>query len=235
MNELPDPDPCTLAEARRVVAWFQTQRWTRRCRPHPAFPAYVHLLFWAGGLRPSEASGLQWQDIDLRRGLLYVRRSYNLGVYDKPKYPGAKRTVELLPETVRILRALQSLHVTPEQPLFTCTTGTPIEPMSFTKYWHDSLRACGIRQRGLYSTKDTFATEGWRTMGIDWVSAQTGVSIATLKQHYAKWKPDPNGEAMRRWTAVYEGSDGEDADTDVAPNAENIQQYHVQSGGFIPV
>ncbi len=145
--EPPEPDPCTLAEARRILTWFQTRVWGMRRRLHPAFHAYLHLLFWAGGLRPSEASGLQWQDLDLRRGLLYVRRSYHSGRYDGPKFRGAKRTVELLPETVRVLRALQPLHLTPEMPVFTTTTGAPIEPKTFSEHWYAvsgrSVSACG--------------------------------------------------------------------------------------------
>lgn len=240
-HETPDPDPFTLAEVRRILTWFQTKVWGMRRRPHPAYHVYLHLLFWAGGLRPSEASGLQWQDIDLRRGLLYVRRSYHLRVYDGPKFPGAKRTVELLPETVRLLRTIYPLHPTPEMPVFTTTTGTPINPTSFAENWYRCLRACGIRERGLYCTKDTFVTEGWRTMGLDWVSAQTGVDHRTLKKHYAKWKPDPSGEALRRWAALYERAD-ENSDvsdvapetSDVAPDAEKTERYQMRGGGLEP-
>lgn len=53
-------------------------------RPHAPFYAYVHTLFWTG-MRPSEASGLQWRDVDLDAGRLYVRRSYHLGSYSTPK------------------------------------------------------------------------------------------------------------------------------------------------------
>ena len=52
-------------------------------------------------------------------------------------------------------------------------------------------------------------TEGWRTMGMDWVAAQAEVDERTLKKHYAKWKPDPSGAAMRRWAAVFNGPDEE--------------------------
>jgi integrase len=52
------------------------------------------------------ASGLQWRDLDLDRALLYVRRSYHLYVYGACKTRTAKRAVKLLPETVRLLRAI---------------------------------------------------------------------------------------------------------------------------------
>ena len=46
-------------------------------RPHASFHVYVHLLFFSG-LRPSEASGLQWGDIDLAQSKLHVSRSRHL-------------------------------------------------------------------------------------------------------------------------------------------------------------
>jgi integrase len=89
-----------------------------------------------------------------------------------PKTASAERWVELFPETIRLLRELQPLHVTPDLPVFTTTTGTPIEPKTFSRHWYDCLRAPGIRQRGLYATKDTFVT----------TALEAGVKIAWLEQ-----------------------------------------------------
>ena len=58
------------------------------------------------GLALPRHRGLQWQDVDLQRGLVFVRRSYHLYAYDPPKTRSARRTVELLPESLRALRAL---------------------------------------------------------------------------------------------------------------------------------
>jgi len=55
----------------RLLDWFATRTYrvpaagTGRgyvLRPQPAYHVYLHLLFWSG-MRPSEASGLQWQDV----------------------------------------------------------------------------------------------------------------------------------------------------------------------------
>jgi integrase len=148
-----------------------------------AYHAYVHTLFWTG-LRPSEASGLQWRDVDLRGGRLHVQRSRHLYEYGAPKTDSADRWVELFPETVALLTALQPLHVRPEQPIFVTTRGTPIEPKTFSAYWSDGLRACGIRQRGLYATKDTYVTTALSDAGVTpaWIEQQTGVAYATLRK-----------------------------------------------------
>ncbi len=48
-----------------------------------------------------------------------VRHSRHLGAYVDPKTASARRTVELFPEVVQLLREIQPLRVTPEMPVFT--------------------------------------------------------------------------------------------------------------------
>jgi integrase len=168
-------------------------------QPHPSFHVYVHLLFFSG-LRPSEASGLQWRDIDLSRGRLHVSRSRHLYEYGAPKTASADRWVKLFPATVELLRDLQPLQVTPEMPVLMTTTGTPIEPKTFSAHWYRSLRALGIRQRGLYCTKDTFVTMALQfNAKIAWLEAHTGVSYATLRKHYGRWLPSGDETELRRF------------------------------------
>src|SRR5262245_12891454 len=151
-------------------------------------------------MRPSEASGLQWGDVDLCSGRFHVQRSRHLYEYGAPKTASAERWVELFPETVRLLRELQPLHVAPEQPVFTTTTGTPIEPKTFSAHWYDCLRALGIRQRGLYCTKDTFVTTALQlNANIAWLEAHTGVAYATLRKHYGRWLPSGDETEVRRF------------------------------------
>ena len=86
------------------------------------------------------------------------------------------------------MRAIQPLRVTPKMPVFTSTTGGPIEPNSLLPHWYGCQRALGIRVRGLYAMKDTFVTTAlarMRKLGewdFQWVEQQTGVSYATLRR-----------------------------------------------------
>lgn len=191
--DFPDPDPFTDEELARIQAWFDraTYRvsWDGRI-PWPAFAVFVYLLAWSG-MRPSEAAGLHWGDVDLEAARLVIRRSRHLRAYALPKTRAARRTVELAPETVRRLRALMPLRVTPEMPVFTNTNGLEIEPTVFLGHFHAAQRALGIRVRGLYSLKDTFVSRVIRTPAIPiaWLEQQTGVAYATLRKHYAKWWP----------------------------------------------
>src|SRR5262249_59331542 len=160
-----------------------------RLRPHPAYHAFLLTLFWTG-LRPSEAAGLQWQDIDLDRARLHVRRSRHLWEYGDTKTESSRRTVELFPLVVEQLRDLQPLRTEPSTPVFTNTLGKPIEPNSLLPHWYACQRALGIRILGLYSTKDTFVTTALQAgVKIAWLETQTGVSYATLRRHYGKWLP----------------------------------------------
>ena len=205
----PKPNPFSAEERDRILGWFRDKRFRchdegttgYRLRGHPAFHAFVHALFWAG-LRPSEAAGLQWTDIDLPRERLYIRRSRHLYEYGEPKTRSARRTVELFPETVRLLRVLQPLRVMPETPVFTNLIGRPIEPQAFCYHWYECLRALGIRQRGLYCTKDTFITTALSaSVKIAWLETQTGVSYATLRRHYGEWMPTEGDSELRRFEA----------------------------------
>src|SRR5262249_11331955 len=115
----------------------------------------VHALL--DGAPPSEASGLQWGDLDLRGRRLHVQRSRHLYEYGAPKTSRAERWVELFPQHASVLQAILPLRVAPEMPMFVTTTGSPIEPKILQRalVWYRCLRSLGIRQRGLYCTKDT--------------------------------------------------------------------------------
>jgi integrase len=195
----PGADPFTPEERMRILDHFARKQFgmrpgpgsTRtRLAPHPAYHGYVHLLFWTG-MRPSEAAGLQWGDVDLERARLHVQRSRYLYAEAPTKTAAAERYVELFPSTVEVLHALQPLHIVPTTPVFTTTEGDHIEPKSFSIWhWHRALRSLGIRPRGIYCCKDTFVTTALQAgVRIAWLEQQTGVSYATLRRHYGKWFP----------------------------------------------
>ena len=57
------------------------------------------------GLRASELRGLRWEDIDLTHAKLHVRqRADRLNNIGSPKSKAGRRTVPLLPETIKVLR-----------------------------------------------------------------------------------------------------------------------------------
>ena len=82
----PGADPFTDEERRKIIRWFFEKKFAfqplvgstkRRLLTHAPFCAYVHALFW-NFMRPSEASGLCWSDVDVEEGVAYIRRSRHL-------------------------------------------------------------------------------------------------------------------------------------------------------------
>lgn len=193
---VPGPDPFTAEERSRIIGWFARKSFTfhaggattgARVRLHPPYHVYVHLLFWTG-MRPSEASGLRWGDVDLSAAVVRIVRARHLWEDSATKTGQAIRTVELLPETRRLLDGIEPLRVSPDMPVFTNTRGDPIEPNSFLLPWYRCLRALGIRQRGLYAMKDSYVSAAL-TAGVNtaWLEAQTGVRYETLRRHYGQY------------------------------------------------
>jgi integrase len=81
------------------------------------------------GLRLGELLGLQWRDLDLKQGLLHVRRQWTRdGTYSEPKTAAAIRQVPLAPEMVKKLaeHKLASDHSADDQPVFATLTGRPL-------------------------------------------------------------------------------------------------------------
>lgn len=247
---VPGPEPFTADERTAILRWFDRKLFNFRAagsstctrkRPHRPYHAYVHTLFWTG-MRPSEVSGLRWSDVDLDAGIVRVVRSRHLWEDSAPKTGPAARTVELLAETVRLIRAIQPLHVTPEMPVFTNVDGGPIEPNSLLRHWYPCLRASGVRVRGLYAMKDTYIstalTAGVNTM---WLEAQTGVRYETMKRHYGKWlrlegadqlrKIELSGGRLAPKLAPNEDDDSQDVDL---ASEEECERGDLNPHGFDP-
>ena len=123
-------------------------------------------------------------------------------------------------------------------PVFTTTTGAPIEPKTFSAHWYQCLRVLGFRVRGLYCTKDTCVTTALRReVKIAWLEAQTGVSYATLKRHYAKWLRDEGREDMNRFVGKSESESCPRSDVSVpGPPTEPSKtgDLEMRGGGLEP-
>ena len=75
---------------------------------------FLRLLFDLG-LRPGEAAGLRWEDVDLDRGVVVVRHSVGLGdegpgSLKDPKTRSSVRPAHLAPVLVEILRGHRILQ-----------------------------------------------------------------------------------------------------------------------------
>ena len=92
-------------------------------------------------------------------------------------------------------------------------------------HWYAAQRACGIRVRGLYSTKDTFVTTALEAgVTIAWLETQTGVNYLTLRRHYGRWMPSDVGRELERFAALDPGLLAEFTPPVVTGNKRNREQ-----------
>ena len=100
------------------------------------------------GLRPGEAAGLYWEDVDLDNGIVNVTRTRQtdargrVEIVDRLKTSTAKRTLEMPPRLVEMLKShrvaqaeerLSSATWTNPSLVFATTTGTPLNTSKVTK------------------------------------------------------------------------------------------------------
>jgi integrase len=134
------------------------------------------LALWTG-LRRGELLGLKWQDVDIKAGVLNVRRSLVRVQLEKgetelrfqePKTAAGRRTVPLPPGIVAALKvhkarqAQERLQAGPCWQngglVFCHKDGRPIDPSWVTKNFHRLLKAAKVKDTNFHALRHTFAT-----------------------------------------------------------------------------
>lgn len=149
----------------------QLQSFLREAKDSGVFELYY--LELATGLRRGELLGLKWEDIDLERGDLRVRRQIariNGEVVEAPlKTKNAYRTLPLAEDTIDVLEA-QRKKTGDSSWVFPSPTGGPISPDSVLHMLHRVLKRAGLPRVRFHDLRHTFAT----------LALQNGVDIKTV-------------------------------------------------------
>lgn len=149
----------------------QLQSFLREARESGVFELYY--LELATGLRRGELLGLKWEDIDLQKGDLRVKRQIsriNGEVVEAPlKTKNAYRTLPLAEDTVDILKE-QRKKVGSSPWVFPSPNGGPISPDSVLHMLHRVLKRAGLPRVRFHDLRHTFAT----------LALQNGVDIKTV-------------------------------------------------------
>ncbi|MCF6207253.1 MAG: site-specific integrase, partial [Sulfurovum sp.] len=134
-------EPFTPQEVNQILA--KANDWLR---------LYLAIGFYTG-LRTGEILGLMQSDIDIKSGVIHVRRNITKGKVTTPKTQKSFREVPILDDLKPYLVNLpKSLW------LFTKDDGKPFSdfPGNRRDQWRNLLSECGIKYRKIYATRHTF-------------------------------------------------------------------------------
>jgi integrase len=165
-----------LPKERRNEMRVLSEEEAKRFLDAAAFDPYYALfaLLITSGLRPGEAYGLKWDDVDLHTGKIRVQRSLerrdNQWYLKEPKTPQSRRTVPLPPDVVealkgyRVEQAQRKLKAGPDYHeygfVFTSQNGEPIYHHNLVRrHFKPILKAAGLSEEiRLYDLRHTCAT-----------------------------------------------------------------------------
>lgn len=116
-------------------------------------------------IRPAEAFGLRWSDVDLRAGSVHVRRSvvrFTGGfTYDSPKTARGTRAILLSAHTTHLLAAW-ARHNGPHKPDDLVFPNTRGEPLHVAYVYHAiferAVERAGVPKRRMYDLRHSHAT-----------------------------------------------------------------------------
>ncbi len=162
-------------------------------------PVFGPLVVFAAetGLRTNEWCAAERRDLDRTGPAITVQRRYADGV--STPFPKTARSRRRVPLTPRALGALDRLPPRLDTPLlFPAALGGHIGLDTWrTREWYPALDAAGVRRRGPYHLRHTFATEALAAGTPIWELARfMGASVKTIDDVYGHLARDSE-EAFR--------------------------------------
>ena len=184
----------TKQEQLTILKAIQIDRFSPK-QAHSHYYNYVYFLF-NFGCRPSEAVGIQWQDINFQQGKITFQRSYSAVTRQEKSIK--THTSRIFPLTGSRLAWLQSIHPAQSQPsdrLFPSPTGLPLTHANFLRdIWQPvvkKLATLGEIESYLppNNTRHTFITQAIASgMDEEDVAQICGNSDRTIRNHYKAQK-----------------------------------------------
>ena len=175
-------DPFSAEEVDLILAHM-----AEHCPPQVV--AFVAFKFFTG-LRPGEAFGLRWPNVDLLSKHIVVLESIVRGIEKSSTKTNRARTVLLNSRALEAIKSQKSHtfiageHVFHDPRSDTRWGGEP----KFRWYWTPTLKRLGIRHRPPYNTRHTYATMMLMAgMTPAFAAGQMGHSVEVFLGTYAKW------------------------------------------------
>jgi len=170
------PDPFLPEERDKILDFFREQE--------PLHYPWVLLAFMAG-TRPSEASALRVDDLNVETCELSITKTRHLRANNQPKTGRSRRTIRLSREITESLLTLPSFSMGADS-LFLNKVGGPLDANQWAKdYWPRTMKALEIRPRKFYACRHTFITEAVkRGEVLKAIADYVGTSVQMIDDHY---------------------------------------------------
>lgn len=182
------------------------------------YPVILAALFT--GMRQGELLGLRWQDVDLSRGLIFIRQQAQYlpgrGFFFKEPKQNSKRTIPIPLPLNSALRQVQKDQIKyksiylkdyKEYDLIFCNPdGSPQEGTALTKRFQKLLEQNGLPKMRFHSLRHTFATM-CRAAGMNIEDIQDMLGHAeynTTKKMYTHIEIEPLRKAMTKFEKYME-------------------------------
>lgn len=223
-------NPCEAADLprqrkreMRVFTFEETRRFLQAAQDDRLFP--VFLLAVTSGLRPSEYLALRWDDLDLKKGMLAVRRTLEQDredgwIPEETKRAGSRRTVKLQDTMITALLEPRDRQTFQRKAagdrwrdhglVFATSVGTPIHERNLVRDFKRIVDAAGLPSIRLYDLRHTAATLALAA-GVPpkVVSEMLGhASVAFTLDTYAHVLPNMQEDAARRFENALFGVPG---------------------------
>ena len=174
----------------------------------------IQFLFWTG-LRPSEMTALNWDDIDWRRGIVKITKSMTQAAeeFEETKTRAGKRDLKILEPAMQALVAQKPFTLLKNQEIFQ-------NPKTNERWngdrairqgvWKPALRRAKVRYRRPYQTRHTYASMMLTAdESIAWLSKQLGhSSVITTMTIYAKYIKDAIPDAGNKAVGMFTQNTG---------------------------
>jgi integrase len=179
-------------------------------------------IFCVGtGVRPEEAFGGDWNDVDVAAGVFTVRRAFAKGRLKS--YPKTVRSRRRVPLRGKVLDAVGGLPHR-EGILFPTSGGGRVNIDNFrSREWVPALAAAGVDRRRIYDMRHTFATWSLAAgMSIFTLSRRMGTSVQMIDATYGHLAQDAEDQD-RGLLDAYDGRNGV-CGHDVGTNADGFDE-----------
>jgi integrase len=149
-------DAKALTEEQEKAFLYQLGRRTKH---------YMYALFMVNtGLRPGEALALQRSDVDLKKRVVKVTKTYldrQKRIQNAPKTESSRRTVPIPSEVIKLLEAymLQQPNKKPDAPLFQTDAGRRPTMSYLRKRFKSAGAAIGCEWVNLHTMRHTYASK----------------------------------------------------------------------------